>query len=250
MIDSHMHINSKVLDDKNKYIDKINNNRLIESVINVGLDIETSKESIKISNENFKFYSTLGIHPLYINNQNLDELYKLYDNEKVVAIGEVGLDYLNKDYYLQLKYLKRQIFIANELKLPVIIHANNTNEEIVNIFQNYIKPNYGCVFHCFKPDLYILNYLMDNGYYISFASKITKKNAKKSIEVLKKVSNNLYLIETDSPYMQFDFINSKINESSNIKYVIEKIAYVKNVSFEKIDKITTENTKRLFKKVI
>lgn len=250
MIDSHMHINSKVLKDTNKYIQKINDNRLIEAVINVGLDIQTSMDSINISNKNSKFYSSVGIHPLFVYYQNLDYLYKLADNKKVVAIGEIGLDYKNKYHYLQIEYLKRQIFIANELKLPVIIHANNTNDEIINIFKNYIKPEYGCVFHCFKPDLNVLNYLMNNGYYISFASKITYNNAKRSIDVLNSVSDNLYLVETDSPYIPFDNLDNSINESSNLKYIIEKIAEIKNESFDEIDRLTSKNTKRLFKKMV
>ena len=250
MIDSHMHINSKVLNNKGEYINRINNNNFIESVINVGLDIFTSKESIEISNRNSKFYSSVGIHPLYIGNQELNELYNLSSNQKVVAIGEIGLDILNKDHYSQIKYLERQIFIANELKLPVIIHSNNTSREIIDIFKNCIKPKYGCVFHCFQPDNDILDYLIGNNYYISFASKITNKNAKKSIEILKKTPNNLFLVETDSPYLQFEFLDNLINESSNIRYVIEKIAQVKNSNFKEIEKITSENTKRLFKKMI
>ena len=123
-IDSHMHINSKVIDDIENSINKINNNENIESVINVGLDIETSKECTKISNRENKFYSSIGIHPLYIENENFNELYSLV-NDKVIAIGEIGLDSSKSNHYKQRQYFIRQIFIANELKLPVIIHTDN-----------------------------------------------------------------------------------------------------------------------------
>ena len=85
--------------------------------------------------------------------------------------------------------------------MPVVIHANNTNKLIIEIFKKYVKPKYGCVFHCFQPDIDDLKYLIENGYYISFAGRITYKTAKKSIEVAKIVPNDLFLVETDSPYI-------------------------------------------------
>ena len=247
-IDSHMHINNKILTNTDFYINKINESKLIDNVINVGLDIETSKESILISNNNSKFYSSVGIHPLYINGQNCEDLYNLID-ERTVAIGEIGLDNSNSDYIDQKKIFIKQIMITNELKLPVIIHANNTNKEVIEIFKNYIKPKYGCVFHCFQPDIDSLKYIIENGYYISFAGRITYKTAKKSIEVAKIVPNDLFLIETDSPYIAPVPIQNSINESENIKYIIDKLSEIKQLSFEQIEEITSTNTKRLFKKI-
>lgn len=247
VIDSHMHINSKVIDDVQNSINKINNNKNLESVINVGLDIETSRECAEISNKENKFYSSVGIHPLYIESENFDDLYNLI-NEKVVAIGEIGLDNNGSNYYKQREYFIRQIFIANELKLPVIIHTTN-NEEVINIFKKGVRPMYGCVFHCFKPDLKSLKYIIDNGYYISFAGKITYKNAVKSIDVIKEVPNTNFLIETDSPYINPEPVRESVNESFNIKYIIEKLSQVKEMCYNDIVNITNENTKRLFKKM-
>ena len=248
-IDSHMHINSIVLNDEKKYIDFINNNADIESVINVGLDLKSSKESINISELNPKFYSSIGIHPLYVESQNLEVLYDLALNSSVVAIGEIGLDNTKSNFEEQKRYLIRQIIIANELHLPVIIHSNNCNKQIIDIFKRYVKPKYGCVFHCFQPDLDDLKYLVSNGYYISFAGRITYKTAKKSIEIAKIVPNNLFLVETDSPYISPEPLRGEINESSNIKYIINKLAEVRQSSYEEIEKITNENAKRLFIKI-
>lgn len=248
IIDSHLHINSKVIDNIDLSINKINNDNNIESVINVGLNIETSKECIGISNRENKFYSAVGIHPAYIENENFNELLNLI-NEKVVAIGEIGLDYSVNNTYKQRQYFIRQIFIANELKLPVIIHSNGANETIIDIFKKGVRPMYGCVFHCFQPDLNTLKYIIDNGYYISFAGKITYKDAKKSIEIIKEVPITNFLVETDSPYISPEPLKDKINESSNIKYIVEKISQVKELDCEEIEKITNENTKVLFKKM-
>lgn len=250
VIDSHMHINSLLLEDKQKYINNINNSSYIESVVNVGLNLKSSKESLLISKINSKFYTSVGIHPLYIESQNLDDLYQLASNDKVVAIGEIGLDNTKSNFYIQKKYLIKQIIIANELHLPVIIHSNNSNKFVIEIFEKYVKPQYGCVFHCFQPNLDDLKYLIDNGYYISFAGRITYKTAKKSIEVAKIVPNDLFLVETDSPYISPEPLKGEINKSSNIKYIIEKIAEIKGMSCKDIENITTNNTKRLFKNKI
>lgn len=225
-IDSHMHINSMVLKNTKKYIDEINNNSNIESVINVGLNIDTSNESLMISDINTKFYSTVGIHPLYTKLQDIDDLYKLGINDKVVAIGEIGLDSTKDNFDEQKRYLIKQIIIANELHLPVVIHSNNTNKLVIAIFEKYVKPKYGCIFHCFQLDIDDLNYLISNGYYISFAGRITYKTAMKSIEVAKLVPNELFLVETDSPYISPEPFRGKINRTSNINYIINRIASI------------------------
>lgn len=248
-IDSHMHINSIVSKNIEKEILDINNNSNLKNVINVSLNSETAKESIIISNSNAKFYSAIGIHPLYVENQSIDDLYDIALNEKVVAIGEIGLDTTKDNIELQKKYLIEQITIANALNLPVIIHANNSNKLVIEIFERYIKPREGCVFHCFQPDIDDLNYLIRNNYYISFAGRITYKNAKKSVEVAKSVPNDLFLVETDSPYISPEPIRNLVNQSSNIKYIIDKSALIKDMSYLEIEEITTENTKRLFKKI-
>ena len=248
-IDSHMHINSIVSKNIEKEILDINNNSNLKNVINVSLNSETAKESIIISNTNAKFYSAVGIHPLYIENQSINDLYDIALNEKVVAIGEIGLDTTKDNIELQKKYLIEQISIANALNLPVIIHANNSNKLVIEIFERYIKPREGCVFHCFQPDIDDLNYLIRNNYYISFAGRITYKNAKKSIEVANSVPNDLFLVETDSPYISPEPVRNLVNQSSNIKYIIEKLALIKDMSYLEIEEITTENTKRLFKKI-
>lgn len=248
-IDSHTHINSLVLSNTNQEIQRINEDTSLSQLINVSLNIKTTKESIAISENNPKFYSTVGIHPLYIENQNLEELIKLAIHNKVVAIGEIGLDPSNNNYQEQIEYLIRQIIIANELQLPVIIHANNTNHEIINIFKTIVKPLYGCVFHCFQPDIETMKYLISNGYYISFAGKITYKNAKKSLEIARLIPDELFLVETDSPYISPEPFRNKLNSSTNLNLIIKRLAEVRKTTYEDIESQTIKNTKRLFKKL-
>lgn len=241
-IDSHTHI--RTLEE----INLVNNDPNLESVINIGLNIETSKNGNSISNEHDKFYSSVGIHPLYIDNNNPDELYNII-TDKTVAIGEIGLDTTKPNLDEQKRYLIKQIIISNELRLPIIIHSNNSNQEIINIFKNIVRPLYGCVFHCFQPDLETLEYLRKHNYYISFAGRITYKTAKKSLEVLHAVDKDLFLVETDAPYISIEGKKDEPGKSSYLPVIMSTIAHELNMDYEEIDKLTTENTKRLFKKL-
>lgn len=248
-IDSHLHINSMMVKDVEDEIKRVNDNQNIEAVVNVGVNIATSKEALKIARVNPKFYSTVGVHPLYTDGENLDRIYEIADNDKVVAIGEIGLDSSKDNMAEQKRYLLIQIMIANELHLPVIIHANNTNREVIEVFEKYEKPRYGCVFHCFQPDLEVLDYLIRNGIYISFAGRVTYKNANRSLSVAKKVPNGLFLVETDSPYIAPEPFRGQINHSEYIKHVIDRLASIKEYTPEDISEITTDNTKILFKRM-
>lgn len=159
------------------------------------------------------------------------------------------MDTSHDNLYEQKKYLLKQIIIANELKLPVIIHASNTNSLVIEIFEKYVKPKYGCVFHCFQPDLNILKYLVEQGYYISFVGQVSYKNAKKSIEVAQVIPDELFLVETDSLYISPEPLRNEINKSANIQFIINRLAEIKNKSYSEIEEATTQNTKRLFKRM-
>lgn len=248
-IDSHLHINSMMIKNVKEEIKRVNDNTDLESVINVGVNLSTSMEALDIATRYPKFYATAGVHPLYTEGEALDKIYDLARDDRIVAIGEIGLDSLGSNMEEQKRYLLMQIMIANELKLPVIIHANNTNRAVIEVFEKYEKPKYGCVFHCFQPDLEVLDYLIKNGFYISFAGRVTYKNARKSLEVALSVPNTLFLAETDSPYIAPEPYKGSTNHSDYIKYVIERLAEVKCYAPEDIVELTTDNTKMLFKRM-
>ena len=248
VIDTHTHINSEVLKNPIEEITRINNDSKIESVINVGLNNNTSKEIISISNENPKIYCSVGIHPLYIENEDVDKLYNLI-TDKVIAIGETGLDSSKQNIESQKRYFIKQIILANELHLPLIIHSNNMTKEIINIFERIIKPKYGCVFHCFQPDIEDLAYIISNGFYISFAGRITYKTAKKSLDIARLVPNDLFMLETDSPYISPEPHRTEENHTSNIKYIVQKLSEIKQLPYKEIELINNQNAKSLFKKL-
>lgn len=241
MIDTHSHINSRDFDNVGKEIAFINALPYLNAVINVGLNIETSSEVIDISRKNSKFYSSIGIHPLYEGDVNkLIELYEK-DKSKVVAIGETGLDYKGPLNSQTIKFIY-QIELANRLELPLIIHSNNTNREVINILKSHC-PRFGFVFHCFQPDLEIANEIVNMGGFLSFASPITKPNAKKSLEVIRYLPIDRILIELDYPYMS----NDPIIDGKN---VFNKIKELRWLSYLALERQLDSNARRLFKKLV
>ena len=200
MVDTHAHINPRDIENVSEKISEINELEYLKFVINVGLDYETSKYAINLANREEKFYSVIGIHPLYEGTiESILNLYDASDTSKVVGIGETGLD-SSGALESQEKKFHESIELANNLELPIVIHANNTNLECLKIIKSH-KPKYGFVFHCFQPNLDVLDEIMDLDGYISVGTPITRKNAKKSIEVIKSVDINKLLIELDYPFM-------------------------------------------------
>ena len=238
MIDTHAHFNSKDLKNLRDEIIRVNNNKCLDKVINVGLDYQTSKEVIEISDNELKFYATIGIHPLH--NGNVEDLLNLRVTDKVVAIGEIGLD-TDGDFLLQREKFIRQIELANFLRLPIIIHSKNSNERVLKIIK-YIYPQYGFVFHCFQPDIDIAKEIIKLGGYLSFATPITRINARKSLEVIKLTPIEKILIELDYPYMSIDPINDG-------QRVFNRIKELKRYSHDDLEKQLDENAKRLFRRL-
>ena len=241
MIDTHAHINSTDLKSIRNEIIRINDLEYLDKVINVGLNMQTNEEVLEIAANNAKFYAALGIHPIMPGNiESIYELSKTHDFSKVVALGETGLDYGQNLDAQKIKFIET-IELANYLGLPVIIHANKTSKDCIDIIKEH-TPKYGFVFHCFEPDLEILKEIMKLNGYISVGTPITKENAKKSLEVIKKVDINNLLIELDYPYM----IRDKDEDGKN---VFNRIKDIREFSHKELEFILDNNAKRLFKKL-
>lgn len=249
LFDTHTHINTKKYENiLNKTISNAKENG-VNKILAVGMDLETSKQAIKIANEYNEVYATVGIHPAYVNESNHLELDSLYKNEKVVAVGEIGLDFYwtieNKE--LQLKVFEEQILKAIKLNLPVIIHTRNSFDETYEIVKKYQGKLTG-VFHCFSSDLKDAIKTIELGLYIGIDGPITFKNKNKElINIVENIDLKHILIETDSPYLTPEPFRGKMNEPANVKYVAEKIAEIKNISLEEVIKQTTINANKLFK---
>lgn len=254
--DSHMHIDDEKFDiDRDEVIKKIYNAG-VTCAIDLGCDIESSKKVIEIANKNDFIYAACGLHPEEIP-QTEEELWKTIDvieelitnNKKVIAVGEIGLDYYwrkdNKN--LQKKAFIKQIEIANKLKLPISIHTRDAIDDMIKIIRNNKIENSG-VLHCcpFNPEL--VKHGLNAGLYIGFGGTCTFKNSKNAGKILEIVPLDRILIETDSPYLAPDPVRGTRNDSSNLVYIVNKIAEYKNMEPEEIAKITYTNAEKLFLK--
>lgn len=248
--DSHAHYNDEKFDlDRKDLLKKIYNSG-VTKIVNAGYSLQSSKRAIEIANEYSFMYATAGISPNDIDNfekENLKTIEKLVQNEKVVAIGEIGLDYYwnkeNKE--LQKEIFIAQIKIADKLNLPIVIHTRKAIYDTLDILNKH-KNNKNGVFHCCSLNVDLVREGIKLGFYISFAGSITFKNSKNADEIIKNVPLEKILIETDSPYLAPEPLRGKRNDSRNIKYIAQKIADVKNISLEEIAKITYQNAKNIF----
>ena len=248
--DSHAHYNDeKFKQDRDELINNIYNEG-VTRIINAGYSLESSKDAIKIA-ENYDFMNVIvGISPNDIDDfkqENLREIEELAKNKKVVAIGEIGLDYYwNKDN----KESQKQIFIsqigiANKLNLPIVIHTREAIYDTLEILKNNNCNKKG-VFHCCPLNVDLVREGLKLGFYISFAGPITFKNSKNASEIIKMVPLDKMLIETDSPYLSPEPLRGKRNDSRNLKYMAQKIADVKGISLEEVAKVTYSNAKTIF----
>lgn len=241
MIDTHAHFNSEDLENLRNEIKQVNELLYLNKVINVGLNYLTSKEAIEISLVEPKFFATIGIHPLHTGDvEDILTLYNASDCYKVVAIGEIGLDN-DGDLQLQKQKFISQIELANFLQLPIVIHSNNANNQVMDIIKQY-RPNYGFVFHCFQPDIEIAKQIITLGGYVSFATMITKPTAKKSLEVLSFIPIENLLIELDYPYLSQ-------NAQLDGRNVFNKVRDIRGMGFKELENQIDSNAKRLFKKL-
>ena len=223
-------------------------------VLNPGCNLESSKAAMDLSKRYDFIYAAVGIHPEDCGDADeniLKEIRDLIENPggaKIAAIGEIGLDYYrpeNPDRDLQKFILKKQLDMAREYKLPVIIHDREAHGDCMEIIREY-KDITG-VFHCYSGSAEMALELTRLGWYFGFDGPVTYPNARKAMEVVQAISEDRILIETDSPYLSPVPLRGKRNDSGNLIYIIKKLAEWRNISPERLEEITWENGCKLFK---
>jgi len=250
-IDTHCHLN--LIDKKDEIIASFEKNN-IEYVIEIGIDVENSFKNVELSNEYEKIYCSVGIHPTDskgLTNKDFDTINVLAKNDKVVAIGEIGLDYYWKNVSKEEQYKSfiNQLNIAKENELPVVLHIREAYEDAFNVLINEGIPDKLGVVHCFSSDWNTAKKFLNLGFYIGIDGPITFKNNKTLIEVVKNTPIEYILPETDSPFLTPVPYRGKKNNPTYVKYIIEKIAEIKNMNIEDTSRILLENSKRLFNKI-
>ncbi|GAA0865301.1 MAG: TatD family hydrolase [Paeniclostridium sp.] len=252
LFDSHAHLNDERFDEDREELINSLKAKGVDLVLNPGACIETSKSSVDLANKYDFIYAAVGVHPHDVGEmteEDIETLRKLaLENEKVKAIGEIGLDYYydNSPREIQKKWFKRQIELANELKLPIIIHDRDAHGDTFEIIKNTKSPEIGCVLHCYSGNVELAKEYVKMGCYISIPGTVTFKNNKKTREVAKEIPLEYLLIETDSPYMAPEPHRGKRNDPSLVQFVADKIAQEKGISYEQVCKATKENAKRFF----
>lgn len=251
LFDTHAHYNDEKFDEDRDIIIKQTYESKVTKFICAGYNLDSSKKAIEIANKYDYIYAICGISPNDMedyNIPNLKEIEELSKKHKVVAIGEIGLDYYwnkeNKD--TQKQAFIKQIELANKLNLPIVIHTREAIQDTIDILkQNEVK-NKG-IFHCTPLNKFLIEEGLKLGFYISFAGPITFKNSKNADEIIKIVPMERILIETDSPYLSPEPHRGKRNDCRNVLYIAKKISEVKGIPLEEVAKITYENAKKIFK---
>ena len=268
LIDTHAHVNFKAFqDDWKEVLDKALKKNIW--TINVGSQMETSERAVEIANEYREgVYAQVGFHPLHVMHHmdkkkpelfNPKKLIKLLDNKKVVGIGETGLDFfrLPKEKEDEIMKKQKEVFIehleiAKKYGYPVTVHCRDERDEavafreIIEILNDY--KGVKAVVHCFSEDWEIAKMYLDAGLMISFTGICTfNKKAEAVQEVVKKISLNRMLLETDCPYISPEPVRGQRNEPANVEYIAKKVAELREVSFEEVAMQTTKNAKDFFK---
>lgn len=248
IIDTHTHIYDKQFEDDFDDVMKRIEDEL-EGIVSIGFDLESSIKSIELANRYSFVNAVIGVHPVDIKKYNdkvEKELERLALTEKkVVAIGEIGLDYhwMEDPKDVQTAIFKKQMELAERVKKPVVIHTREALQDTINVLREY--PNVGGILHCYPGSLEAAKPLLDR-YYIGVGGTLTFKNNKKTKELVRELPLEKIALETDCPYLTPVPFRGKRNEPIYTKYVAEEVARIKEISVEEVIKVTTENAKKIY----
>jgi len=252
LIDTHCHLDFKDFNDDRSDVLKRAWDSGVMYIINVGSSMEGTARSIQIAGDNDFIYAAIGIHPHEADSVSENDI-RLFagflDKPKVVAIGEIGLDYYKN---ISSRENQKKLFIsllktAKDADLPLIIHNREAHADMIDILKNIAGDSVKGVMHCFSGDRMFLKKCMDMGFFISFTCNITYKNAGKLREIVKLVPMDRLLLETDAPFLAPQDFRGKRNEPMHVRCAAEEVARIKGLDFNKVAEMTTDNATKLFR---
>lgn len=251
LFDTHAHLNSKSFDEDREQVIRRALNAGVRRIVNIGFNRETIPSSVALAEAYDFIYTAVGWHPqdaIDMREGDLEWIEELCSHPKVVAIGEIGLDYYwdTSPKEVQHQVFREQIRLARRLGLPIIIHNRDAHQDVVNILREEKADEVGGIMHCFSGSWEIAKACLDMNFYISFGGPVTFKNAKQPKEVLAKVPLDRLLIETDCPYLTPHPFRGKRNESAYVRYVAEAAAEIKGLSYEELASVTFTNALQCF----
>lgn len=251
LFDTHTHLDATQFDEDREEVIARAVEQGVTRMINIGFNRETIPTTMKLAESYDFIYAAVGWHPqdaITMQEGDLDWIAELCKHEKVVAIGEIGLDYYwdTSPKEVQHEVFRKQIGLARSLGMPICIHNRDAHEDVVKILREEKAHEVGGVMHSYSGSWEIAKMCLDMGFHLSFGGPITFKNAKQPKEVLAKTPLDRLLIETDSPYLTPHPFRGKRNESAHVRLVAEMAAELKGLSFEEIAQITTQNALERF----
>ena len=256
LVDTHTHLDdARYNDDREAMLTRAKEVG-VEAFITIGCDLVTSRSAVALADQYPFIYASIGVHPhevRHIQDNWYDDFRQLAKNKKVVAYGEIGLDYHynHSSPKEQRERFREQLQLARELTLPVIIHTREAQEDTIAILRDENVSEIGGVFHCFSGDAWLAKDALDLGFYLSFSGILTFQNATMLRDIAKTVPLDRLLIETDCPYLTPAPHRGKRNEPAFVSFVAQKLAEIRTdtpgMSVDRIEFITTQNAKRLFK---
>ena len=253
LIDSHAHLDDLRYDtDRDNVLQRAQTTG-IEAIVTIGCDLATSQAAVALAHAHPNIFATIGVHPheaKEIGEGWYESFRSLAQHPKVVAYGEIGLDYHydHSPREIQRQRFREQIHLARELALPLVIHTREAQEDTMMILREEGAVDVGGVFHCFSGDMWLAKDALDLGFYLSFSGVLTFKNATMLRDIAKTVPLDRLMVETDCPYLAPVPYRGKRNEPAYVQYVAETLAEIRgNGSVEFIARATVENTKRVFR---
>lgn len=251
IFDSHAHYDDEDFNEDREQVIREIQEAGVVGVLNCGSTIEGARMSLKLADQYDIFYAAVGIHPEHADTLDdviLEEIKAMTKHQKVKAIGEIGLDYYwdeNPPRDIQQEAFRKQMALAEELGLPVVIHDRDAHEDTLMIIKEF--PKVKGVVHCFSGSVEFAKQCLKEGYYIGVTGVVTFKNAKKIVEVVKEVPLDKLLVETDCPYMAPTPFRGKRNRSDYIPYILEEMAKIKGLTIEEMCVVTRQNVGDLLK---
>lgn len=251
IFESHAHYEDRQFDaDREELLGSLPENG-IEFVVNVGSSLETVKQTLELARQHDFIYAALGIHPeeaAKLDEESFQWLSAQFLADKVVAVGEIGLDYYWKEPEpaVQKLWLERQIALAHAKKLPMIIHSRDAAKDTYDIMKAGRAEEIGGVVHCFSYSKEMARQFLDMGFYLGIGGVVTFKNSKKLKEVVEYAPLERLLLETDCPYLAPVPNRGKRNSSLNLIYIAEEIAAIKGLAVEEVIRKTAENAKKMY----
>ncbi len=250
LVDSHAHLQWQSFDRDLETVLTRAREAHVKYIVNIGYDLEGSEKAVELAQKHEGVYATVGIHPHNadkFSEKVLDTLKELSENSKVVAIGEIGLDYYRNlsSRTAQQKAFETQLILAQEFKLPVVIHDRDAHAEVLRALSKF-KGKISGVMHCFSGSPEMAEQYIRMDYYISFAGPVTFPNAYKLHETAKIIALDRILIETDCPWLAPQAMRGKRNEPAFLSFTAEKMATLRGISKNEFAEATTRNAKRIF----